>query len=75
MTTFSLQFIVMFGGSLFIEKIFALPGFGTYAFTSTTQGDIPAMLGVSLVSVGLVVVVNLVVDVMNGWLNPKVRTA
>lgn len=74
LTTFSLQFIVMFGGSLFIEKIFALPGFGTYAYTTTIQGDLPAMLGVTLVSVGLVVVVNTIVDLANGWLNPKVRT-
>jgi peptide/nickel transport system permease protein len=73
LTTFSLAFISMFGASLFVEKIFALPGFGTYGYTATIQGDLPAMLGVSLFSVGLVVVVNLAVDLANGWLNPKVR--
>jgi peptide/nickel transport system permease protein len=75
LTTFSLQFITMFGASLFIEKIFALPGYGTYGYTATIQGDLPAMLGVTLFSVGLVVVVNLVVDVANGWLNPKARVS
>ena len=75
LTTFSLQFISLFGAALFIEKIFALPGYGTYAFTATIQGDLPAMMGVSLFGVGLVVVVNLVVDVANGWLNPKARVA
>lgn len=74
LTIFSLEFIGMFGGALFIEKVFALPGFGTYAFNSAIQGDLPAMLGVTLVSVALVVVVNLAVDLANGWLNPKVRT-
>lgn len=74
LTTFSLLFITMFGSSLFIEKIFALPGFGTYGFVATTQGDLPAMLGVTLFSVVLVVIVNLLVDLANGWLNPKVRT-
>jgi peptide/nickel transport system permease protein len=74
LTVFSLEFIGMFGGALFIEKIFALPGFGTYAFNATIQGDLPAMLGASLFGVGLVVVINLVVDLLNGWLNPKVRT-
>ena len=74
LTVFSLEFIGMFGGALFIEKIFALPGFGTYAFNSAMQGDLPAMLGVTLVGVGLVVIVNLLVDLLNGWLNPKVRT-
>jgi peptide/nickel transport system permease protein len=67
------MFISMFGASLFVEKIFALPGFGTYGYLATIQGDLPAMLGVSLFSVGLVVVVNLFVDLTNGWLNPKVR--
>ncbi|WP_426592658.1 ABC transporter permease [Cellulomonas sp. McL0617] len=73
LTVFSLEFIAMFGGALFIEKIFALPGFGTYAYTSALQGDLPAMMGVALFSVALVVVVNLIVDLLNGWLNPKVR--
>ncbi|MCK2022680.1 ABC transporter permease [Microbacterium sp. kSW2-24] len=73
LTTFSLLFITMFGASLFIEKIFALPGYGTYGFNATIQGDLPAMLGVTLFSVVLVVVVNLIVDIANGWLNPKVR--
>lgn len=73
LTTFSLLFIAMFGSSLFIEKIFALPGFGSYGFLATTQGDLPAMMGVTLFSVALVVVVNLIVDLANGWLNPKVR--
>ena len=75
LTTFSLQFITLFGASLFIEKIFALPGYGTFGYTATIQGDLPAMLGVSLFGVGLVVVVNLIVDILNGWLNPKARLA
>jgi peptide/nickel transport system permease protein len=74
-TTFSLLFISLFGSSLFIEKIFALPGFGSYAYMATIQGDLPVMMGVTLFSVLLVVVVNLLVDLINGWLNPKVRVA
>lgn len=75
LTTLSLQFIGMFGGALFVERIFGLSGFGTYAFSATTQGDIPAIMGVTLFSVGLVVAVNLLVDLANGWLNPKARVA
>lgn len=74
-TTFSLQFVGLFGGALFIEKIFALPGFGTYGYMGTIQGDLPVMLGVTLFSVLLVVVVNLMVDLASGWLNPKVRVS
>ncbi|KQW05577.1 ABC transporter permease [Leifsonia sp. Root4] len=75
LTTFSLQFITMFGAALFVEKIFALPGYGNYAFQATVQGDLPVMLGVILFSVVLVVIVNLLVDLANGWLNPKVRVS
>ena len=74
-TTFSLLFISLFGSALFIEKIFALPGFGNYGYQGVIQGDLPVMLGVTLFSVLLVVVVNLIVDLVNGWLNPKVRVA
>ena len=75
LTTFSLQFIAIFGSALFIEKIFALPGYGSFAFTATLQGDLPALLGVTVFGVLLVVIVNLVVDMANGWLNPKARLA
>ncbi|SBS72193.1 ABC transporter permease [uncultured Microbacterium sp.] len=74
-TTFSLQFIAMFGGALFVEKIFALPGYGSFAYTATLQGDLPSMMGVALFGVGLVVIVNLLVDLANGWLNPKARVS
>lgn len=74
LTTFSLLFIGLFGASFFIERIFALPGFGDFAVGATTQGDLPAVLGVTFFSTVLVVIVNLVVDVLQGWLNPKVRT-
>lgn len=75
LTTFSLQFITMFGAALFVEKVFALGGYGTYAYLSTVQGDLPAMLGVSLFGVSLVVVVNLIIDLAYAWLNPKARTS
>ena len=69
----SLEFISMFGGALIIENVFALPGFGSFAFNSSLQGDIPVIMGVTVFSVMLVVSVNLLTDVVNGWLNPKAR--
>lgn len=73
LTVLSLEFIQMFGGALIIENVFALPGFGSYAFNASLQGDIPIIMGITLFSVLLVVTVNLLVDVLNGWLNPKAR--
>lgn len=73
LTVLSLEFISMFGGALVIEKVFALPGFGNFAFNASLQGDIPVIMGITVFSVLLVISVNLVVDLANGWLNPKAR--
>ncbi|HEY8754438.1 MAG TPA: ABC transporter permease [Arthrobacter sp.] len=75
LTVLSLQFIGMLGGVVIIEQIFALPGMGALAVQSTTTGDIPLVMGVVIYTVVIVVIVNLLVDLINGWLNPKVRVA
>ncbi|XVQ07286.1 ABC transporter permease [Spirillospora sp. CA-255316] len=71
LTVLSLEFITMFGGALVVENVFALPGFGSYAFNASLQGDIPVIMGITVFSVALVTLVNLAVDILNGWLNPK----
>ena len=43
--------------------------------SSTTLGDLPVVMGVVLYTVVIVIIVNLLVDLMNGWLNPKVRVS
>jgi len=75
LTVLSLQFVGMLGGSVIIEKIFALPGMGELAVNATTQGDTPVVMGVVVYTVIIVIFVNLIVDLLNGWLNPKVRLA
>jgi peptide/nickel transport system permease protein len=75
LTVLSLQLIGMLGGTVIIEQIFALPGMGAIAVASTVQGDIPIVMGVVMYTVIIVVVVNLLVDLANGWLNPKVRVS
>lgn len=75
LTVLSLQLIGMLGGVVIIESIFALPGMGPLAVSSTSQGDLPVVMGVVMYTVAVVIVVNLVVDLLNGWLNPKVRVS
>ncbi|HOB06179.1 MAG TPA: ABC transporter permease [Propionibacteriaceae bacterium] len=75
LTVLSLQFIGLLGGVVIIESIFALPGMGRLAVDATTQSDLPVVMGVVIYSVAIVVVVNLLVDIANGWLNPKVRVS
>lgn len=75
LTVISLQFIGLLGGVIILERIFALPGIGTLAINATVLGDIPIIMGIVLFTVCLVIVVNLLVDLLNGWLNPKVRVS
>ncbi|MEE1621801.1 ABC transporter permease [Zafaria sp. Z1313] len=75
LTILSLQFVGLLGGSVIIEQIFALPGVGPLAILSTTQGDIPVVMGIVVYTVIMVILVNLAVDLLNGWLNPKVRVS
>ncbi|WP_417562977.1 ABC transporter permease [Microbacterium sp.] len=75
LTVLSLHFIGMLGGVVIIEQIFALPGMGALAVQSTTLGDIPLVMGVVVYTVIIVIIVNLLVDLANGWLNPKVRVS
>ena len=67
--------ILVLGGSVIIESIFALPGIGQMAVQSTSIGDTPVVMGVVVFTVIIVILVNLAVDLINGWLNPKVRVA
>jgi peptide/nickel transport system permease protein len=75
LTVLSLQFVGLLGGSVIIESIFALPGIGETAVRSTAMGDTPVVMGVVVFTVIIVILVNLAVDLINGWLNPKVRVA
>lgn len=69
----SLQTIGMLGGVVLIERIFALPGVGDLAVSTTLRGDIPVVMGCVVFTVVVVVVVNLLTDIAGAWLNPKVR--
>lgn len=75
LTVLSLQFIGLLGGVVIIESIFAIAGMGRLAVTATTMSDLPLVMGVVVYTVIIVIVVNLVVDIVNGWLNPKVRAS
>jgi peptide/nickel transport system permease protein len=73
LSTLALQFVVIFGSAVVVEQVFAIPGLGQSAVAATGQGDIPLVMGIVIVTAVIVVVVNLVVDLLQAWLNPKVR--
>ncbi|KRC51746.1 ABC transporter permease [Leifsonia sp. Root227] len=72
-TVISLQFIGLLGGVVLIERVFGLPGLGSFAVTATIQGDRPVVMGVLITMSIIVVIVNLIVDLVIGWINPKAR--
>ena len=69
----SFQITVLLGGALIVEQVFVINGLGTLAITAVRQQDIPMIQGLVLVMVGLVVAVQLVTDIIYGYLNPKAR--
>lgn len=73
LTALSLQVIALLGGTVIVERIFALPGLGSISVTAGQDGDVPVVLGAVAYMVVVIVLVNLVTDILNGWVNPKAR--
>lgn len=73
LTVLSLQFIALVSAAIVVEKVFGLNGIGSQVALAADQGDLPVVMGIVIVMVLIVVAVNLVMDVLYGWLNPKVR--
>ena len=69
----ALMFIAMLGGAVAVEQVFTIPGLGKLTVSSTLASDVPVIMGIVIVTVILVVVVNLLIDLLQAWLNPKVR--
>ncbi|WP_181779456.1 ABC transporter permease [Pseudonocardia pini] len=74
-TVMGFQIGFLLGGSVIVERVFGLPGLGDLAIRAVLQRDIPMIQGIVVVSALIVMLVNLVVDLSYGWLNPKVRQA
>ncbi|MDG4830399.1 ABC transporter permease [Solwaraspora sp. WMMD1047] len=63
----------LLGGSIVIESVAGISGLGTLAIQAILQRDYTTIQGYVLFSAVIVVVVNLLVDLLYGWINPKVR--
>jgi len=72
-TVLGLVFVSALSATVFVEAVFVLPGLGSMAVTATSQHDIPVIEGIALYFTVLVVIVNLLLDIVYGLLNPKVR--
>ena len=72
-TLVGLQLPILVGGSVIMENIFNLPGLGRLMLDALTDRDYPLISGVNLVFGTAVVGINLMIDLVYGYLDPRVR--
>lgn len=75
LTVLGLSAAALLGGTVIIENVFAISGLGNLAVSSVLSRDYPVIQGYVLLASLIVVVVNIIVDVLYGVINPKVRSA
>jgi peptide/nickel transport system permease protein len=72
LTVLGLRLGYLLGGAIIVESIFAIPGLGSLLLDGINQGDIAVVQGVAIVAATLFVIINLLVDMVYGMLNPRV---
>jgi dipeptide transport system permease protein len=63
----------LLGGAVLTETIFSWPGVGKWLIDAIGRRDYPVVQGGILITATLVIIVNLIVDVLYGWVNPRIR--
>ena len=74
-TVVGIQFGVLLGGAIVIETLFGLPGVGRLTVTAINQRNYVVVQGSVLVIATLFILVNLVTDLLYGWLDPRIDEA
>lgn len=74
-TLVGLQLGALLGGTVILESIFSLPGMGSLIFEAVSRRDYPVIQAAVLVYGGTFIIVNILVDVAYGWIDPRVRPA
>lgn len=73
LTYSAMIFVIILGGTVVIEKVFAWPGVGGLVVDSVASRDFPVVQTVVMLLCALFIFTNLVVDLLYGYLNPKIR--
>jgi peptide/nickel transport system permease protein len=63
----------IFGGSVIIETVFAIPGVGRLLVTSVFGHDYMVVQSITLVMAAIILLTNFIVDMAYGWLDPRIR--
>jgi peptide/nickel transport system permease protein len=72
-TVLGLAFAFILAGSVFIESVYSYTGLGMYAFRGATTLDLPAITGTMLFIAAVYIVINFIVDVLYGIIDPRIR--
>jgi len=74
-TAAGLDIAGLMGGAIITESLFSLPGMGVLAVGSVVQSDLPVITGITLVAGFFIIAMNLIVDLLYGVLDPRVRVS
>jgi peptide/nickel transport system permease protein len=72
-TAAGLDLAYLLGGAIITESLFSLPGLGSLAVNSVLRYDLPVTAGITIVTAAFIIVANLVVDLLYGVIDPRVR--
>jgi peptide/nickel transport system permease protein len=61
------------GGAIFTETIYGLPGLGSTVIRAIGTNDLPIVLGVVVFSTFAIIVLNLIIDLLYAWIDPRIR--
>ncbi len=73
LTILGLEFASLIGGAFVVELIFSWPGMAAYGIRAITQKDLNAIMGVVMISGVFFVLVNLIIDLLVGIVDPRIR--
>lgn len=72
-TVIGLDLSSYLNGSVIVETIFDLPGIGRFAMDAISQRDYPVIQGIVLLGAFIFIMVNLAIDLLYAWINPRIR--
>jgi peptide/nickel transport system permease protein len=72
-TLLALEVPFLLGGTVIIERIFDIPGMGRYVLDTLDRRDYVSVQSLTLVFAGIIMAVNLAVDLSYSWMDPRIR--
>jgi peptide/nickel transport system permease protein len=72
-TVLGLDIGILLGGAILTETVFNIPGIGRLAYDAILRGDLPIVQGTVLFGAFFIVIMNLIVDILYAFLDPRVR--